>query len=285
MKTLFKTVVLSCAVLGSAFVIGQTASAQTANEDVKIQVNDRLVDLNTDPYIGENNSLMVPVRQLFENIGYTLTWNQEGDEVGLTVHNDKHNFKLTTGSTKMTVDDRKVELTTKPVIHNGVAFVPVRLMAEHLGFILQWDDKNGIAILGVDGNFHAPAWYAPPKKPEISVQLIDTANQYLGVPYVYGGTSPSGFDCSGFVSYVFKKYGYDLPRTSSDMYSVGKSVSNLQAGDLVFFAEGSRVSHVGIYIGDDKYINAVSGRGRSVMVTSLSSSWSAKYYVGAKRVL
>ncbi|MCR8642076.1 NlpC/P60 family protein [Paenibacillus sp. N1-5-1-14] len=284
MKTLFKTVVLSCAVLGSGFVIGNTANAQTA-EDVKIQVNDRLVDLNTNPFVDKDGALMVPARQLFENIGYKMTWKEVDSEVSLTVHNDQHSFTFTTGSSKMTVDERQVELTTKPVIRNGETFVPVRLMAEHLGFIMQWDDKNGIAILGVDGKFHAPAWYAGPEKPAVATQLIDTAYDYLGVPYVYGGTTPSGFDCSGFVSYVYKKYGYDLPRSSADMYSAGTKVSDLQAGDLVFFAEGKRISHVGIYVGDDKYINAVSGRGRSVMVTSLSSSWSSKYYVGAKRVI
>src|SRR5262249_35296103 len=105
--------------------------------------------------------------------------------------------------------------------------------------------------------------------------------------YVYGGSSPStGFDCSGFVGYIYKQlFDMDLPRSAADMYTAGVKVSKLEPGDLVFFKEGSRVSHVGIYIGDGTYIDAASGSRMKVSYSSLSSSWSSKYYVGAKRVL
>ena len=116
--------------------------------------------------------------------------------------------------------------------------------------------------------------------------IIATAKKYIGVPYVWGGSTPGGFDCSGFVQYVFNAHGISLPRTSKEQYSVGTwvSKSNLKAGDLVFFdTEGNGVSHLGIYIGDNQFIHASTSKG--VIITSLSNSyWSPKYY-GAKRIL
>ncbi len=99
-------------------------------------------------------------------------------------------------------------------------------------------------------------------KPAVSVSsasaqsVISIAKQYLGVPYKWGGSSPSGFDCSGFTSYVFKKVGISLPRTSSSQQNFGTkvSLSNVQPGDLVF--QGKPAYHVGIYIGGGKYIHA-----------------------------
>ena len=116
--------------------------------------------------------------------------------------------------------------------------------------------------------------------------IIATAKQYIGVPYVWGGSSPSGFDCSGFVQYVFGKHGITLPRTSREQSNVGTwvSKSNLQPGDLVFYnTSGSGVSHLGIYIGNGQFIHASTSKG--VMISEMSNSyWSARYY-GARRVL
>ncbi len=117
--------------------------------------------------------------------------------------------------------------------------------------------------------------------------LIATAKSFLGVPYLWGGTSPSGFDCSGYTQYVFKQHGISLNRTCETQYQQGiyVSKSNLQPGDLVFFQNTykSGISHVGIYIGDGNFIHASSSKG--ITITALSSSyWSPKYY-GARRVL
>ena len=116
--------------------------------------------------------------------------------------------------------------------------------------------------------------------------IVATAKKYIGVPYLWGGVTPGGFDCSGFVQYVYKLHGIQLPRTSSQQYQTGKSVSkaNLQPGDLVFFATSfGSVNHLGIYIGNNQFIH--SGSSTGVTITSLSNSyWSARY-VGAKRIL
>jgi cell wall-associated NlpC family hydrolase len=117
--------------------------------------------------------------------------------------------------------------------------------------------------------------------------IVATAQKYIGVPYKYGGTSPStGFDCSGFVQYVFKQNGIALPRISRDQYMVGKAVSfaNLQPGDIVFFsmARNGVVDHAGIYIGNNQFINASSSKG--VAVYSFGTYWKS-VYIGAKRVI
>ncbi len=118
-------------------------------------------------------------------------------------------------------------------------------------------------------------------------KIIATAKQYLGVPYLWGGSTPSGFDCSGYVQYVFAKHGYSLPRTSKQQWNVGTSISksNLKEGDLVFFANTytSGISHLGIYIGNNQFIHASSSQG--VVISSLSNSYWASHYYGAKRVI
>jgi len=120
----------------------------------------------------------------------------------------------------------------------------------------------------------------------ISRRIIASSMNYIGVPYVFGGTSPSGFDCSGYVRYVFANAGIYLPRTADAQYEVGMPVSRgeLIPGDLVFFSTYDYgASHVGIYLGDGSFINASSSRG--VAVDSLYSGYWGSCYIGARRVI
>ncbi|HEX2304644.1 MAG TPA: NlpC/P60 family protein [Gaiella sp.] len=114
--------------------------------------------------------------------------------------------------------------------------------------------------------------------------VVGIAMQYLGVPYVWGGGSPSGFDCSGLVMYAYSQIGVSLPHNAAMMYgSVGVSVSRgeLAPGDLVFF---DGLGHMGMYIGGDQFIHAPH-TGDVVKISSLNDSWYASTYVGAKRVV
>lgn len=115
--------------------------------------------------------------------------------------------------------------------------------------------------------------------------VVATANQYIGSRYIYGGTDPSGFDCSGFTSYVYKKYGVSLSRTAAGQYSNGVAVSKgeLQPGDLVMFGK-SGINHVGIYIGGGKMIHAANPS-RGVTTDTINSGYYGTNYVGARRIL
>jgi cell wall-associated NlpC family hydrolase len=117
--------------------------------------------------------------------------------------------------------------------------------------------------------------------------IVNEAKQHIGVEYVFGGSSPSGFDCSGFVRYVYKQAGIKLPRSSADQYEVGKTVSkgDLEPGDLVFFSGTykSGISHAGIYVGDNKFISASSSKG--IKIDSLKGGYWGPKYTGTKRVL
>jgi len=109
---------------------------------------------------------------------------------------------------------------------------------------------------------------------------------WLGTPYLPGGTTKNGADCSGFVSSVYmEKERMYIPRSTTEEYKMGKDVTgdNLSIGDLVFFGEGRRVSHVGIYVGRGNFIHASSSNG--VMVSPLDDSYWKPKYIGARRYL
>ncbi|MCK1994478.1 LysM peptidoglycan-binding domain-containing protein [Peribacillus muralis] len=115
-------------------------------------------------------------------------------------------------------------------------------------------------------------------------KLVSEAKKMIGTPYSWAGASPSGFDCSGFIYYTFKKAGYDISRVSSSTYyDMGKKVTSPKSGDLIFFATGSSkavVSHMGIYLGGGEFIHASSSKG--VTITSTSNSYFKSRIIGYK---
>ena len=148
-----------------------------------------------------------------------------------------------------------------------------RLSAEQAANQLQTLDSLGASAATPDGSVAPPSQYTG---------VVAIAMRFLGVPYVWGGSSPSGFDCSGFVAYVYAQVGVSLPHYTGAQWNVGVAVSrgDLQPGDLVFF---DGLGHVGIYIGGNEFIHAPH-TGTVVQISSLSG-WYADTYVGARRIV
>lgn len=125
---------------------------------------------------------------------------------------------------------------------------------------------------------------------DIAQQIITYAKRFLGGEYVYGGDTPKeGFDCSGFTKYVFAKVGIELERTSADQGRQGTKVlkGNLKPGDLVFFDTNgghNRINHVGIYIGNGKFIHASSPK-TGIVITSMSDEYYSKTYMRSRRII
>ena len=116
--------------------------------------------------------------------------------------------------------------------------------------------------------------------------IVETAQTFMGVPYVFGGTTPKGFDCSGLIQYVFKMHGLTIPRLADEQYNLGKEakISQLEAGDLVFFTTYmAGVSHCGIYVGNGNFLHASSSKG--VRIDSLDNEYWKPRFVGARKLV
>jgi len=145
--------------------------------------------------------------------------------------------------------------------------------------------RDPVAVTGAGSEVASSI--TPSRGAIIRRDVITNSFAYIGKPYRYGGMSPKGFDCSGFVSYIFKTSGISLPHQSASQYGKGIAVekSQLITGDLVFFRTGGskRINHVGIFIGDNRFIHAATSRG--IVTESLNSKYYSKCYAGAKRII
>ncbi len=120
-----------------------------------------------------------------------------------------------------------------------------------------------------------------------AAEIIKNAQKYMGVPYVWGGTTPDGWDCSGYTQYVMRESGITIPRTAAEQYGTGMSINknDLKTGDLVFFTTYKPgASHVGFYMGDGKFIHA-SSAAQKVTINSLSEDYYTDRYIGARRYI
>ena len=158
------------------------------------------------------------------------------------------------------------------------------------------DEAEDIRASGVIQEFYivSPEEHAVGREPlegsiQLRAEIVLRAESYLGVPYQWGGTSPeNGFDCSGLTMAVYNLVGLNLPRSSRDQFAAGTPVpkNKLERGDLVFFetAGRGRVSHVGIYTGEDRFIHA-PGKNKQIRFDSLSSGYFRSRYAGARTYL
>ncbi len=116
-------------------------------------------------------------------------------------------------------------------------------------------------------------------------KIISEASEWLGTPYLWGGNTKKGVDCSGFVKNIYGEIGISLPRTAQQQYNYAQKISDSErvAGDLLFYQRGNKISHVAIYIGNDEIIHSASGKG--VVRQSIANSYLQSIYVGAGRIL
>lgn len=275
------------------FVAGAISAATLLSSNVEaagsinVQVGSQLIGFpDAQPFLDQSQRTQVPVRFVSEKLGYQVNWANEGSAIRVSIRNNDKEIVLRTGSNTATVNGRTVTFDTKAFLQQDRTYVPVRFVAENMGSNVTWDAKTGTAIIYSGAT--APSAVAPVLASRSgfqapSLNVTDIARKYEGVPYVWGGTTPSGFDCSGFVKYVFAQKGITLPRTSSEMYNMGTRVTQPQPGDLVFFTTyAAGASHVGIYLGNNEFISATSSRG--VDTVSMSNPYWAPRYLGAKRL-
>jgi len=150
--------------------------------------------------------------------------------------------------------------------------------------------------MGIIAEFYivSPEEYSAAKREKLGEvylreELVRTARSFLGVPYLWGGTSTeAGFDCSGLTMTVYQLNGFDLPRTSREQFDAGSPVDRrfLEKGDLIFFAKDGdkKVSHVGIYAGEGRFIHA-PGRGKKIRTDVLTRGYFSRSYLGARSYL
>lgn len=119
-----------------------------------------------------------------------------------------------------------------------------------------------------------PSMTQSPASYSVAERAVSIAVAQVGVPYRYGGHGPNGFDCSGLVHYSYRRAGKSVPRTTGQLWASARTIdrAQLQAGDLLFFAINGKMQHVGMYIGDDRFVHAPS-TGRKVQVASLESDF------------
>lgn len=303
---------------------------QISFDNIKGWVSDDYLKVQEAAPIGTGsiNGSNVNMRQNPDTNSGIITKLQKGDGVSILDSTDDW-YEIESGGNKgwvfaeyVTVKDQTLGAGTV-----NADSVNVRAAAStDAAVVTQLDSGDGVSILDQSGDWYkvktgdnVTGWiyksYVSTKKTTVSrgaedaapkdvpkqesvnensstrQKVVAYARQFMGVRYVYGGSSPKGFDCSGFTSYVFSHFGIKLERVSTDQATQGTKVkkSQLQPGDLVFFdtnGGSNRVNHAGIYIGGGQFIHASSGRStKRVTISGLNEGFYENAFMTARRVI
>ncbi len=209
---------------------------------------------------------------------------------------DRENVDLGTGA----IDGSVVNMRERPTTDSAIVTQLRRNdKVDIFGFNCGWYKVNAngkigyirsdlVELLEIPAENYGATTESKPSTESVTdgSKIATYAQGFVGCPYVYGGTSPSGFDCSGFVQYVYRQFGISINRTATAQLSNGYRVerSAMRPGDLVFFGYGSTASHVGIYIGNGKFVHAQNSN-TGVVITDLSVSYYDNRFLCARRIV
>ncbi|MEO3944430.1 NlpC/P60 family protein [Gorillibacterium sp. CAU 1737] len=268
----------------AVFVSGAlfATSTEAAALPVKVQLNDSLLSFpDAQPFVDDNSRTQIPVRMVAEKLGYSVSSTPVGKQVKVTISGNGRTVVLQTGSNRAELNGKGITLDTSAILSDNRTYVPLRFISESFGTEVDWDSKTQLVIVSSDGKDHSPVL----KAVSPATILVTNSQKYLGIPYMWGGNTTSGFDCSGFVQFLLNQQKVSVPRTADGMrQSTGTSVFAPTPGDLVFFSDSQKApaSHVGIYLGNGKFISATNSKG--VQITPLTSGYWGNRYFTAKRV-
>ena len=223
------------------------------------------------------------------------------DELKGWVHSDYVSTKPNYSTGRITGD--QVNLRATPAMNAQIltklkldTYVAVKGYIEGWYNVIDSSDREGwihqdfVAIVLDNSNTSTPVSRSASRFAGLA-KLGEYAKGFLGTPYKYGSSGPKSFDCSGFTSYVFKNFGVVLPRSSKDQATAGEKISksDLQLGDLVFFDTvgkiDGKITHVGMYIGDGKFIHASSGsKAKKVVISEINEGYYKDRFVTARRI-
>ncbi|MEV2452130.1 NlpC/P60 family protein [Paenibacillus larvae] len=266
---------------------GHVFEFESGKQEAK--VDNRSITLDEAPVI-KNDRVYVHIRSIGEHFGHIVQWDMNNN-IGILGADGKYHAPAWYKPAKRTTPSKDVTLSAKKSNKSAGKQHTEKPADKQVKSATSKDVTSSVKKSNESaGKQHTEKPAHKQVEPATSKDVTSTdkksivskATRQIGVPYLWGGTSPNGFDCSGLVTYIFKQQSINLPRTSSGMYGVGTSVSNPEQGDLVFFADGGKVFHVGIYVGGNQFISATDD---GVKIDSLGNRYWNKFYIGAKKVI
>lgn len=272
--------------------LGNVAIQLTIGSDIAL-VNGAEVKLDVPAQIIDGRTL-VPLRFVSETLGARVAWDDATQTINIS---SRGGVAAARGdrTVVLVVTDGPLRVRSGP----GTTFGILKELATGTRVSASLLDAGWWRVKLADGTAGylsadyvalAPTGAPPPPPPPApsgkAGDLVAVAMKQLGADYSYGGITPSGFDCSGFTSYVFGKFGVDLPHSAAEQAQLGKAVdlANLQPGDLMFWNTEGGISHVGIYVGNGNFIHA-ENPSTGVILTAVNRPYWAARYVTARRIL